>query len=188
MAMVDKPIDFEKDVEIDLERAYSRYVRFNARHQDDNLDIDDVVSVMISPDPESTNCLQFQLVLLESDIVPKDYVVGWGVFPLLNSDFQLNEGKFKVPLLFGGVKTHFDKFKRIETEMMADLDKWVSNLYFEIEKVNLMDIKVDEATEKLYYSPVSGVTPQEQQQLLRMHADEQEEVNDGGDAEFPAQS
>ena len=45
--------------------------------------------------------------------------------------------------------------------MMADLDKWVSNLYFEIEKVNLMDIKIDDASKKLYYSPVSGVTPQE---------------------------
>ena len=32
MLMVDKPIDYEKDVEIDLERSYSRYVRFNARH------------------------------------------------------------------------------------------------------------------------------------------------------------
>ena len=128
-----------------------------------------MVSVMISPDLESTNCLQFQLVLLESDIVPRDYVVGWGVFPLLNSDFQLNEGKFKVPLLFGDVKTAFDKFKKIETEMMRDLDTWVSNLYFEIEKVNLMDIKVDATNDKLYYSPVSGVTPQEQQQKLKMH-------------------
>ena len=32
MLMIDKPIDYEKDVEIDLERAYTRYVRFNARH------------------------------------------------------------------------------------------------------------------------------------------------------------
>ena len=167
--MIDRPIDYAKDVEIDLERSYSRYVRFNARPQDDNLDIEDVISVMISPDLESTNCLQFQLVLLESDIVPRDYVVGWGVFPLLNSDFQLNEGKFKVPLLFGGVKTQFDKFSKIETEMMRDLDNWVSNLYFEIEKVNLMDIKVDATNDKLYYSPVSGVTSQEQQQKLKMH-------------------
>ena len=80
---------------------------------------------------------------------------------MLNSDFQLNEGKFKVPLLFGQVQHQFDKFKKIEKTMMADLDKWVSNLYFEIEKVNLMDIKIDDATKKLYYSPVSGVTPQE---------------------------
>ena len=29
--MIDKPIDYEKDVEIDLTRSASRYVRFNAR-------------------------------------------------------------------------------------------------------------------------------------------------------------
>lgn len=43
--------------------------------------------------------------------------------------------------------------------MMNDLDNWIANLYFEIEKVNLMDIKVDDSNSKLYYSPVSGVTP-----------------------------
>ena len=59
MMVHDKPINYEKDVEIDLERTYSHYVRFNARHQDDNLDINDHVSIMISPDLESTNCLQF---------------------------------------------------------------------------------------------------------------------------------
>jgi hypothetical protein len=40
---------------------------------------------------------------LESEQIEKDYIVGWGVFPLLNADFALNEGKFKVPLLFGAV-------------------------------------------------------------------------------------
>ena len=71
--------------------------------------------------------------------------------------------------------------------MMHDLDNWVSNLYFEIEKVNLMDIKVDESNEKLYYSPVSGVTPQEQQQLLKMHREESEEMVPEDD-HFPAES
>lgn len=45
--------------------------------------------------------------------------------------------------------------------MMKDLDSWVSNLYFEIEKVNLMDMKEDKKTRKLYYKPVSGITAQE---------------------------
>lgn len=38
--------------------------------------------------------------------------------------------------------------------MTQDLDNWLCNLYFEIEKVNLMDIKTDEKTDKLYFSPV----------------------------------
>ena len=41
---------------------------------------------------------------------------------------------------------------------MKDLDTWISNLYFEIEKVNLMDIKEDKRSRNLYYAPVSGMT------------------------------
>ena len=91
-------------------------------------------------------------------------MVGWGIFPLLNSDFGLNEGKFKVPLLFGNVDPRVDKFDKIEMAMMEDLDKWICNLYFEVEKVNLMDLKEDKKSRRLYYQPVGGMTAQEQQQ------------------------
>ena len=90
-------------------------------------------------------------------------MVGWGIFPLLNSDFGLNEGKFKIPLLFGNVDPRIDKYDKVELAMMHDLDTWVSNLYFEIEKVNLMDVKEDKKSKHLYYKPVSGMTAQEQQ-------------------------
>lgn len=41
--------------------------------------------------------------------------------------------------------------------MTKDIDNWLCNLYFEIEKVNLMDIKTDIVTEKLYFSPVHKI-------------------------------
>jgi len=63
------------------------------------------------------------------------------VFPIVNSEFEINEGKFKTPLLFGNVDLKFDKFCRIEEKLIADLDNWLANFYFEIEKVNLMDLK-----------------------------------------------
>lgn len=43
--------------------------------------------------------------------------------------------------------------------MKEDLDHWLANLYFEIEKVNLMDIKVESSTNRLFYKPVVGVSP-----------------------------
>lgn len=89
--------------------------------------------------------------MLKSESIPKDYVVGWGIFPLNNSDFALNEGKFKVPFLFGGVNPTIDKFKKIEQEMMKDIDKWLCNFYFEIQKINLMDIKIEPETGDMYY-------------------------------------
>lgn len=155
------PIDYKKDVLLDFEKTTTHYSRFNGRFLDDNLEIDDIIPVLIPPELETTNALQFKLVLLASDIVPRDYVVGWGIFPLINADFRLNEGKFKVPLLFGNVDPRIDKFDKIEMAMMEDLDKWVSNLYFEIEKVNLMDLKEDKKTRRIYYTPVGGMSAQE---------------------------
>ena len=78
---------------------------------------------------------------------------------MLNSDFGLNEGKFKIPLLFGEVDPDCDKFIKIEDKIKEDLGYWVANLYFEIEKVNLMDIKIETSTNRLFYKPVVGVSP-----------------------------
>jgi len=89
-------------------------LRFDARYSDNDLFVNDEVNILIPPSPETSNILLFELILLASDTVPKDYVVGWGVFPLLNSEFGLNEGKFKTPLLFGNINKSFDKFGRIE--------------------------------------------------------------------------
>jgi hypothetical protein len=96
--------------------------------------------------------------LLESENIPKDYTVGWGVFPLLNSDFNLNEGKFKVPLLFGNLNPNLDRFELIEEQMRQDLDNWTANLYFEVERVKLMDLKVESKTDRIFYKPVIGGT------------------------------
>lgn len=43
----------------------------------------------------------FELFLLKSRDYTHDQVLGWGVFPLINSDFEINIGKFKISLLFG---------------------------------------------------------------------------------------
>ena len=174
----DKSVDYKSDMLIDLERNYSKYSRFNGRAMDENLEIEDTIPVLIPSLPESTNVLLFQLVLLESEAVPKDYVVGWGVFPLLNSDFGINEGKFKIPLLFGQVNPSIDKFRKIEISMQKNLDSWLANLYFEIEKVNLSDLKVEPNTDRLFYKPVGGTSPQEQQQMLKMHMNDEIEFGD----------
>ena len=65
--------------------------------------IDDHINLLVPPVIEPSNVLLFELIMLQSDTVPKDYVVGWGVFPLVNSEFELNTGPFKVPLLFGAM-------------------------------------------------------------------------------------
>lgn len=155
--------DPEKHQLIDLDKVHSDYRRFNSRYFDDDLEIEDMVNVLIPAVPESSNVLLFELVLLQSADIEKDYVVGWGVFPIVNSEFQVNEGKFKCPLLFGNVNRKFDKFSRLEELMVKDLDNWLGNLYFEIEKVNLMDLLVDKNTGQLFFAPLRLLKTRDQE-------------------------
>lgn len=113
---------------------------------------EDEVNILIPPVIQPSNVLQFELILLASDTVPKDYVVGWGVFPLVDSEFMLNEGKFKLPLLFGSVNVSYDKFGKIEDSYKADLDKWLCNLYIQIDRIKLSDIKVHPETKELFHN------------------------------------
>ena len=161
--MEDKEIDREKDIEIDFAKHSCRYIRFDGRYNDNNLDFDETISVMIPAVPDTTNILVFQLVLLENEQTEQDYVVGWGAFPLMNADFALNEGKYKIPLLFGNINPNIAKFSDIEKRMGKDIDNWLCNAYFEIEKINLMDVKVEEETLSLFYRPVIGGSTMEQQ-------------------------
>ena len=57
IADFDKPIDFEKDIQVDLDKTATQYVRFNGRFLDENLEVEDVIPVMIPAKLESTNCL-----------------------------------------------------------------------------------------------------------------------------------
>lgn len=64
---VDGAINKETDIKLDFDKAYSRYIRFDGRYNDENCDFDEVVAVMIPARPDTTNILMFQLVLLESE-------------------------------------------------------------------------------------------------------------------------
>ena len=43
----------------------------------------------------------FELVYLSGKDPSRDEVIGWGALPVVNGDFDINVGKFKVPLLYG---------------------------------------------------------------------------------------
>ena len=125
-------VDPENDIKLEFNRKHTHFVRFDGRYFDNDLLFEDHINILIPPVLQPSNVLIFELILLQSDTVPKDYVVGWGVFPLVNSEFELNHGFFKVPLLFGGVNPAFDKFCRLEELYKKDLDNWLCNVYFEI--------------------------------------------------------
>lgn len=65
------------------------------------------------------------------------------MFPLINSEMKVNEGKFKTPMVFGDGFTHVTKYRDIEYAIQQDLDKWLCNMYFEIEPLKMYDVRVD---------------------------------------------
>ena len=76
-----------------------------------------------------SNVIAFEIVYLSSKESMNDVVVGWGAFPIVNGEFQINTGKFKVPILIGNVDWTTNKFKDIEKKYMRNIDEWLCNLY-----------------------------------------------------------
>ncbi|KAM4705019.1 uncharacterized protein WCC33_009853 [Rhinophrynus dorsalis] len=79
--------------------------------------------------------LLIELYLLHGKDTYIDRVVGWGVFPLCNNNFNILEGRFKCPFLRGHYDTRIDRFSKIEQLIMTDMDHWLCNLYFQIIKL-----------------------------------------------------
>lgn len=63
---------------------------------------------------QPSNVVLFELVYLSGKDPSNDIVVGWGALPIVNGEFQINTGKFKVPLIYGSVDLSSNKFKDLE--------------------------------------------------------------------------
>jgi len=92
-----------------------------------------------------SNVIMFELVYLSSkEDITKDIVVGWGAFPIVNGEFEINTGKFKVPILYGRIDFSTNKFKDIEKKYMRNIDEWLCNLYIQVKKIELFDFRFHE--------------------------------------------
>ena len=57
-----------------------------------------------------SNVIMFEIVYLSSkEDITKDIVVGWGAFPIVNGDLEINTGKFIVPILYGMIDFNTNK-------------------------------------------------------------------------------
>jgi|694.fasta_scaffold103295_2 hypothetical protein len=90
---------------------------------------------------QPSQVIMFELVYLSSKETTDDVVLGWGAFPIVNGDFEINTGKFKVPFLYGDVDFSTNKFKDVEQKYMRNIDEWLCNLYIEVKKVELFDFR-----------------------------------------------
>jgi hypothetical protein len=77
-------------------------------------------------------CLAFELFRLRRGTQYYDAVLAWGAFPLCGSDFELNTGSFKIPMLRGEMNPTFDKYSTIQNAIENNLDAWLGNMYFQV--------------------------------------------------------
>jgi len=62
----------------------------------------------------------------------------------VNGDFEINAGKFKVPMLYGNIDFSTNKFKDIEQKYNRNVDEWLCNLYIQVKKIELFDFRYHE--------------------------------------------
>jgi len=130
---------------IDFGRFNSKMIKYNpekTRAMDFN---GDRLYYMLPPGNElkPSNVIIFEIVYISSR-ARGDKIVGWGAFPIVNGEFELNTGKFKVPLLSGDIQWEFNKFKDIEQKYKRNIDEWLCNLYIQIRRVDLFDFRQHE--------------------------------------------
>nr|XP_002734565.1 PREDICTED: uncharacterized protein LOC100373469 [Saccoglossus kowalevskii] len=87
------------------------------------------------PDVRPGMILMFELFLLRGSLLPVDKVVGWGVFPICDAQFNIIDGKYKVPFLRGEMDPRIEKHETIEKLIASDIDHWLCNLYIEVVKL-----------------------------------------------------
>ena len=68
--------------------------------------------------------------------------MAWGAFPLVNGDFEINQGKYKLPLMNGAIDFTSNKFKDIEKKYIRNVDEWLGNLYIEVRKFDLIGFQM----------------------------------------------
>jgi hypothetical protein len=124
-----------KGFEIDLDRyeklrflqRHTKYREFYGSFQDEEFFVDENLFLLYPPMNRArpSNCIQFRVIKLSNETSLDDKVVGWGVFPILNSELAFNEGRFKIPMMQGNVDEGITLYQDIQGSIMKDLDTWL---------------------------------------------------------------
>ena len=90
-----------------------------------------------------SNSILFKLIKLSNETSLDDKVIGWGVFPILNSELAFNEGRFKIPIMQGDVSEEITLYRVIQNNIINNLDTWLWNMYFEVEPLLIQNLVFD---------------------------------------------
>ncbi|CBZ52693.1 conserved hypothetical protein [Neospora caninum Liverpool] len=103
----------------------------------DVLRFDQTIYLACPPEKDITPsmCLVLELYFLRGSVSPVDKVVAWGAFPLVDSDFKLISGCFKVPLIRGHTDPSVTMYAQYEKLYREDIQTWIGNLYFRCDRM-----------------------------------------------------
>jgi len=79
--------------------------KFKCSYDSIELAFDDTLKIVApcKEDVRSSMVILFELFRINSKESKLQQVDGWGVFPLINAKFEINEGKYRIPMLTGSV-------------------------------------------------------------------------------------
>ena len=98
----------------------------NALRFEETLELD-----IPAPDKLSSSmAIGFELFLLKNRNVKFDKAVAYSYFPLINSDFNISEGRFKTTMMKGAIDLSVEKYSDMEVKYRKNIDDWLCNLYF----------------------------------------------------------
>lgn len=78
----------------------------------------------------SSMAISFEIFMLKNRTVKFDKAVAYSYFPLINSDFQVSQGKFKTTMMKGPIDLSVEKYSDMEAKYRNNIDDWLCNLYF----------------------------------------------------------
>lgn len=91
-----------------------------------------------SDDIKPYNVLVFELARLPNpsewreDQPFRPTIVGWGAMPIVDSRFEVVNGKFRLPMLRGPYKPEFGHYYALQEAITSDIENWLCNLYVDI--------------------------------------------------------
>lgn len=79
---------------------------------------------------------------------------------MVNGDFEINQGKFKLPLMNGEIDFTSNKFKDIEQKYIRNIDEWLANIYIEVKTFELIGFQMN-------YEKVELLVPKEEAKKIQ---------------------
>jgi len=148
-----KEFDMNIYEELRFLQKHTKFRNFHGCYDDEEFFVDENLYLLYPPMNRSrpSNIIEFKVIKLSNETSLDDEIVGWGVFPILNSEFSFNEGRFKIPIMQGDVDEDITLYRTIQRKMLNNLDTWLCNMYFEVEPLLIQKLAFDYDGNRMLY-------------------------------------